>query len=191
MKLLAIKDSIAKPLVALLPAGVTPNQLTILRIICAVLVAALLYTYHPGSALLFFVIGMITDLLDGTLARQRMLETTFGRIMDPLADKLLFLIPFIILGFDGLWVALYLGVILIEGITLFAGVLYPIMMQRLFHERRIIKANAWGQYKFALYSIGTILLFIPNALAITSAAILFFGGLLFGYASIARTLANR
>lgn len=66
-----------------------PNKLTIGRIIAVpvFITAYLLGFYIP--AFIIFVLAAITDLLDGKIARSRGLVTNFGKIMDPLADKIL------------------------------------------------------------------------------------------------------
>ena len=66
-----------------------PNKLTIGRIICTP-VFVLLYAfglYIP--AFIVFLAASLTDLLDGRIARQYGMVTNFGKIMDPLADKIL------------------------------------------------------------------------------------------------------
>jgi CDP-diacylglycerol--glycerol-3-phosphate 3-phosphatidyltransferase len=69
-----------------------PNVLTVLRILLVpVLVVALLDATPSGDlfAAVVFVVASLTDLLDGYLARTRNSITTFGKLMDPIADKLL------------------------------------------------------------------------------------------------------
>jgi CDP-diacylglycerol--glycerol-3-phosphate 3-phosphatidyltransferase len=66
-----------------------PNQLTVLRIALVPVFVALLLFGHPGWALLCFAVAALTDALDGYIARSRNLITTFGKLMDPLADKIL------------------------------------------------------------------------------------------------------
>ena len=65
-----------------------PNILTILRFI---LIPIILYFIFKGNYLLgfiFFTISGVTDILDGAIARKFNLITNFGKLMDPLADKL-------------------------------------------------------------------------------------------------------
>jgi CDP-diacylglycerol--glycerol-3-phosphate 3-phosphatidyltransferase len=69
-----------------------PNVLTLLRILLVpVLVVALLSKAPNGSAFAagVFALAAVTDGLDGYIARSRRAITTFGKVMDPIADKLL------------------------------------------------------------------------------------------------------
>ena len=69
-----------------------PNLLTLLRILLVpVLVVALTEEIPNGSAIAaaVFVVAALTDGLDGYIARSRHSITTFGKVMDPVADKLL------------------------------------------------------------------------------------------------------
>ncbi len=77
-----------------------PNKLTVARLILTgVFVAALSIDlpFSRTAALLFFSIAAITDFLDGYLARKYKLITDFGKLMDPLADKVLMASGFVML----------------------------------------------------------------------------------------------
>ncbi|MDD4565779.1 MAG: CDP-diacylglycerol--glycerol-3-phosphate 3-phosphatidyltransferase [Eubacteriales bacterium] len=66
-----------------------PNKLTILRIILVPVFIIVLMTGHYYTSAVIFIIAALTDALDGYIARKYDLITNFGKIMDPLADKLL------------------------------------------------------------------------------------------------------
>lgn len=70
----------------------TPNKLTVLRVIL-IPIFMILYLYEKEwslcAALLVFIGATATDRLDGKLARKHNQITTFGKLMDPLADKIL------------------------------------------------------------------------------------------------------
>jgi CDP-diacylglycerol--glycerol-3-phosphate 3-phosphatidyltransferase len=89
-----------------------PNLLTVLRIMLVpVLVVALLGNTPEGDVLaaVVFVLASTTDFIDGYLARSRNSITTFGKLMDPLADKLLIvaaLISLVSLHRLAAWVAM-------------------------------------------------------------------------------------
>ena len=89
-----------------------PNLLTLFRILLVpVLVVALLDAAPSSSvvAAVVFVAAAITDGLDGYIARARRSVTTFGKVMDPVADKLLIaaaLITLVSLDRVAAWVAM-------------------------------------------------------------------------------------
>ncbi len=66
-----------------------PNKLTIARIIAAPVYVILYALEWYIPAFIVFVAASLTDMLDGRIARARGLVTNFGKIMDPLADKIL------------------------------------------------------------------------------------------------------
>ena len=89
-----------------------PNALTLLRILAVpVVVVALLGETPNGDALAaaVFALAALTDGLDGYFARSRDAVTTFGKLMDPIADKLLIvaaLVALVSLGRLEAWVAM-------------------------------------------------------------------------------------
>ncbi len=86
-----------------------PNLLTYGRIVIIPIVAALLM--WPGErnddtarwiALFLFVIAAITDFFDGYIARKWHLTSSLGRMLDPIADKVLVAIVLLVLSRDGI-----------------------------------------------------------------------------------------
>src|SRR3569832_2405818 len=75
-----------------------PNALTVGRIAITPLIAVL--PFAPATtprvfAFVLFVIAAVSDYADGVLARSRKQETTLGKLLDPLADKLLLVGTFV------------------------------------------------------------------------------------------------
>jgi CDP-diacylglycerol---glycerol-3-phosphate 3-phosphatidyltransferase len=71
---------------------VTPNQLTLARIASAPVLMALVYLDRPVTnwvAVVLFILAGLTDYVDGNLARMRGEVTPLGRMLDPIADKIL------------------------------------------------------------------------------------------------------
>ena len=92
-----------------------PNRLTISRFILTIAFLAAMFSqvrYHETIALVLFIAGGITDILDGEIARRRKLITNFGILMDPLADKIMVCSAFI--AFVGLhWIPAWMVVIIV------------------------------------------------------------------------------
>lgn len=87
------------------------NKLTLMRVILVpFFVAFMLIDAIPLNylwALLVFAIASITDMLDGKIARKYNMITSFGKFLDPLADKILVaaaLVCFVQLGWCSAWV---------------------------------------------------------------------------------------
>jgi len=92
-----------------------PNQLTLFRIAAVPIIIILMLFPNRICTLiagLLFSAAAITDYLDGFLARKRGLVTTLGKIMDPVADKLLVSSAFIMLTSLG-WVPAWMACIII------------------------------------------------------------------------------
>src|SRR5919205_2863976 len=124
-----------------------PNVLTVFRILLVpVLVAALLSgaAYGDLLAAVVFAIASLTDALDGWIARRRRTESTFGKLMDPLADKLLVIAALIsLVSLDRLaaWVAM----------VIIARELAVTGLRSLAAERGVVIAASWlGKVKTLL-----------------------------------------
>ena len=75
-----------------------PNILTALRMVLTPVFVTLIYYHRFGWALLVFFIAGITDSFDGLIARRFNQDSQLGRILDPIADKLLLVTAFIIMS---------------------------------------------------------------------------------------------
>ena len=79
-----------------------PNKLTMARIFMTPLFIAAYMTDMFIIALIIFILASLTDMADGKIARKYNLITDFGKIMDPLADKVLVYSAFCLLVGDSL-----------------------------------------------------------------------------------------
>ena len=119
-----------------------PNVLTVVRILLVpVLVAALLSGAAGGDLLaaVVFAVASLTDALDGWIARRRRTESTFGKLMDPLADKLLVvaaLVSLVSLNRVAAWVAM----VIIAREFAVTG-----LRQLAMEHGHVMPASAWGK----------------------------------------------
>jgi CDP-diacylglycerol---glycerol-3-phosphate 3-phosphatidyltransferase len=133
-----------------------PNVLTVVRILLVpVLIVALLS--HSGSgdllAAIVFAVASATDAVDGYLARSRGSVTTFGKLMDPIADKLLIiaaLVALVSLGRLEAWVAM---VIIARE---FAVTVLRVAAGS--QQGVVISASSWGKVKTACQVLMVMLL---------------------------------
>lgn len=151
------KDTRLERVVQFLPKWITPNGLTVLRISLSIPLVWAAGTGHILTAGGLFLFSMLTDLLDGPLARTSGQVTNFGKYADPLADKLIFL-PLIYLVGHRLIPSLILWTILgLEiGLIMIAVVLKPIGTR--IGIRREAGANIYGKVKMAIQTVGMLVL---------------------------------
>ena len=136
-----------------------PNVLTLLRILLVpVLVVALGAEIEGGSeiAAAVFVLAALTDGLDGYIARSRQSITTFGKVMDPVADKLLIaaaLLALVSLDRVEAWVAMIIIAreFAVSGLRIAAG-----------QQGVVIPASALGKIKTIVQSAAVLALIAAN-----------------------------
>jgi len=87
-KVTKIDRLLEKTLLKFIPYSVTPNQVTYLRFILTPVVGWLFCREIYNWGLVLFLLTMLTDAIDGAMARTRGQITDWGKIIDPLADKL-------------------------------------------------------------------------------------------------------
>ena len=101
-----------------------PNLLTLSRIAAIPVLAALMLARTPGAdfaACLLFSAAAVTDWLDGKLARARGATSDLGRMLDPIADKLLLVSCYVTLGLKGLAPLWLVGAIVLRDLVIVAG----------------------------------------------------------------------
>ena len=129
-----------------------PNVLTLLRILLVpVLVVALLDGTSNGDLLaaIVFALASATDAMDGYLARSRNAITTFGKLMDPIADKLLIIAALVALVSQNRLAAWVAMVIIARELSV------TITRMQATQQGVVIAANGWGKAK-TIVQVGAI-----------------------------------
>lgn len=140
-----------------------PNKLSFMRVL--LIPVLILFYYFPslgfsdsllGYKLLvvIFAVASITDFFDGYIARKYNLVTTFGKFIDPLADKLLVMAALLLLNDKGIvpmWITLVIlsREFVVTGIRLIAV-----------GEGKVIAASNLGKYKTASTMVALVLLLL-------------------------------
>lgn len=139
-----------------------PNWITIARILAAPVILVIMIFLDdagPHVALnrtlsfitaLIFALAMSSDMVDGYYARKRGQTSTFGKFIDPLADKMLFLVAMIMMIPLGRIPAWLVAIFFIREVTVTA--LRGIAVD----EGIVIAASDLGKYKSAFLSMATV-----------------------------------
>ena len=144
---------LAATILKLFPEAVKPNYLTLFRFLATPIVIAFIYFDHYQIGLWFFLLVAFTDALDGSMARTRAQVTEWGKVYDPLADKLLIgsMIFAIVLRYIDFYAAM--AIIVLEAIIIISA-----WWQK--HNGRKVEANVWGKIKMLLQVVGTVFLLL-------------------------------
>jgi CDP-diacylglycerol--glycerol-3-phosphate 3-phosphatidyltransferase len=145
------------------PSWITPDHLTYTRIVSSFPTAFFLLIKRPTTAFWFFIFGASLDFWDGKLARFRKQETDVGKVIDPIADKLLTVFPLAIIfvskGSSFLSPLLFWPIMVLESALLLMGG-KAIMTQK--GIKRRLGANLWGKWKFFFQAIGISFLLLEK-----------------------------
>lgn len=135
-----------------------PNKLTVLRVLMVPLFIAAYLLGHYFIAFIVFVLASFTDFLDGKIARERNLVTNFGKIMDPLADKILVysaLCLFLQFGYIKAWML----IVVLAREFVIAG-----MRTVAASEGRVLAADMSGKIKTVLQMVGVSVMLLGLAI---------------------------
>ena len=136
----------------------TPNRLTIVRMLIAPLFLAVIMKDNLPHRFLWaaviFVAASVTDAIDGMLARKNDQVTNFGRLLDPIADKVLTtaaLLAFMKLGICNIWIVM---IVLAREFTIAS------IRMIAASNGVVIPANIWGKLKTVSQMVFTVIIMI-------------------------------
>lgn len=152
-KLLWYDRILAKTFLKLFPRSVLPNHITVFRFFATPIVVVLMLYEHYYIGLIAFLMVAFTDALDGSMARTRNQVTNWGKIYDPLADKILIgsMVFIIVLRYIDFWTAMII-----------IGLEFVIIIIAWRRKRKggEIQANLWGKIKMCLQVTGVVILLL-------------------------------
>ena len=144
-----------------------PNKLTIFRVILVPIFIIIGYITIPGEFLgveskfwimnIIFIIASLTDQLDGYIARKTNQVTTFGKFLDPIADKILVLSALVMLVEFGK-IPAWIPAIVLTREFLVSG--YRLVAVE--KGGKVIAASIWGKIKTVTQMIAIILTFMTS-----------------------------
>ncbi|PLX27188.1 hypothetical protein C0581_03615 [Candidatus Parcubacteria bacterium] len=137
-----------------LPKSITPNKLSIFRIVFTPVVFLLILFGCYKTGVVLFLFNAFTDALDGSLARTQDKITKFGMMLDPLADKLLIGSMVLLLVFQYLNPWLGIAVLGLEITFIVSAYVSAAKF------KNVRMANLWGKIKMIcqVFAVGAILI---------------------------------
>ena len=158
-----------------------PNKLTVGRVIAVpFFIAAYLMGYYP-AALVIFICAALTDALDGKIARSRNLVTNFGKIVDPLADKIL-VYSALCLFIESDIIRAWMLILILAREFIVAG-----MRTVAASEGTVLAAGMSGKIKTALQMVAVIVFLFALCLNEARATVMMIGNVIF-WASLVMTV---
>ena len=143
-----------------------PNKLTLTRIILFPVVVIFIMLrnvpFHWLIAAIVFIAAAITDFLDGRRARKRGIVTDFGKLMDPIADKLLVISAFVALVAVDMPDAAFGRLCSPWVVIIILAREFTVQSARMIYVERgtVIAANLWGKAKTVIQIISLVIIFI-------------------------------
>lgn len=157
-----------RTILRIFPHWITPNQVTTVRVIGTPFVMSLILMQAYESGIVLFLLLAFTDAIDGSLARTRNQITNFGKLFDPLADKLLIGTMVLILVFQHFHYLLGFAVLGIEILFILVAFIAKIKFNT------VRAANVWGKIKMVsqvlavFLTLAALMLNAPQLLTIAS-----------------------
>ena len=135
-----------------------PNVLTMVRLALIPVFVVLHVLGMEKLALLTFCVASFTDWLDGHIARKCNLITDFGKLMDPLADKLMVCTALIMQGINGTFPVIAIIIVIIKELVMIYGSSYMLA-----HDI-VVYANIWGKLATCSFILALVLSFFHGQL---------------------------
>lgn len=134
-----------------------PNILTLLRFLMIPVFGYFLYNKSFTAAVLVFLLAGLTDVLDGKIARKYNLVTSWGKIADPMADKLIQLTALVLLTLMHSVQPLVLAIVAVK--EAFMGIGSIVLYKQ---NNFVVSANWYGKMATVIFYFSIIMIIIIN-----------------------------
>lgn len=139
-----------------------PNILTIIRFILIPIILFFIFTGNYIYAFIFFTLSGVTDILDGGIARKYNLVSTFGKLMDPLADKLTQIYVLATLTFKNFIPFWILLIVMLKELIMIIGASF------LYGKDVVVYSKWYGKLATVLFYLAIVFSLIKNQYELTN-----------------------
>lgn len=127
-----------------------PNTLTVIRLLLIPVFGYFLFIQNYRLAILLFLISGLTDILDGYIARKYEMITSFGKLTDPIADKLMLITALILLSSQNIILSPVAIIVVAKELLMGIG------MMILKKKNIVVSASWYGKLSTVLFYIAII-----------------------------------
>lgn len=135
-----------------------PNVLTMIRLLLVPLICFLVYNDRMIAGLSVFLIASVTDLVDGYIARRYKLVTDFGKLMDPLADKLMVVSLMVVLAVRSIVPIVAVALLMVKEMLMVLGGIFLLK-----NKDVVVFAKPIGKVAQLITTLGLVLCFFHKA----------------------------
>ena len=138
-----------------------PNILTVIRFILIPIFGFYLLSGQYTAAVILFILGGVTDVADGYIARKYNLITSWGKLADPIADKLMQITAVVILTVQGKVPVAILTIVIAKELLMGLG---SVLLYK--NKRHIVSASWYGKMATVIFyiAVAAIIVFSLNSM---------------------------
>lgn len=141
-----------------LPKWVRPNYITAFRLALIIPLVWMLLEKYYIWAVVIALFAFFTDMVDGALARSREQISKFGKLADPVADKVVFFLVFLFMAWGKIDPRIIFFMIVFEGALVIAILIFGLVMKFVKITVRQTGANVVGKWKTPVQVLGVAVL---------------------------------
>lgn len=139
------------------------NSLTLFRVACVPIYVLFFLLQEYSVVLIVYLLGSLSDMVDGTIARLLKERSQFGAILDPIADKICMLTVFISLALVEIVPWWFIIVMLVRDVIVFTGFIFVRVNQVPYRIHALISSKVATFFETAAGALALIFLAFPRS----------------------------